>query len=138
MNGKTPLYLTILGAVLLTTGLAMLQPYSVTSPWSAYTRPAQRFLRAALSGDSLALARQSGSSIPVAWALDAARLHPDSLAVWAHEAKAWSGDRRGDTADILLHTSSPVCSKHPIWMSFVGSGDQVRVLRVSSTCFEPR
>jgi hypothetical protein len=138
MNGKMPLYLTLLGAALLITGLAVLQPYSVTPRWSAYTKPAQRFLQAALRGDSIALARQSESEGPVLWALDAARLYPDSLAVWARRGEAWTGGRRGDTADVLLSTPTPVCSEHPIWLRFVGSGEDARVLRASSACFEVR
>jgi hypothetical protein len=138
MNGRTPLYLTLLGAALLVTGMVVLQPYSVTSPWGVYSRPAQRFLQAALRGDSVALARQSGSVEPVIWALAAARRHPDSLAAWARDAEAWTGGRWGDTAEVALQTSAPVCRDHPIWIRFVGSGDNARVLRVSSTCFEPR
>jgi hypothetical protein len=138
MNGRTPLYLTLLGAALLVAGLAILQPYSVTSPWGVYSRPAQRFLQAALRGDSLALAQQSESVEPVVWALAAARRHPDSLAAWAKDAEAWTGGRWGDTAEVVLQTSAEVCRDHPIWIRFVGSGDNARVLRVSSTCFEPR
>jgi len=138
MNGKTPLYLTFLGAALLAASLVILQPYSVTSPWGVYSRPAQRFLQAALRGDSLALAQQSGSVEPVVWALAAARRHPDSLAAWARDAEAWTGGRWGDTAEVVLQTSAEVCKDHPIWIRFVGSGDNARVLRVSSTCFDPR
>jgi hypothetical protein len=138
VNGKTPLYLTLLGAVLLGAGLAILQPYSVVSPWSAYTKPAQRFLQAAVRRDSLALTRQSASAAPVVWALAAARTHPDSLAVWARNARASTGGRWGDTVDVLLSTSTEVCDEHPIWIRFVGSGDNARVLRASSACFEPR
>jgi hypothetical protein len=139
MNGKTPLYLTLLGAALLAASLAILQPYSVkTSPWAVYSRPAQRFLQAALRGDSLALVQQSESAEPVVWALTAARRHPDSLAVWAADAEAWTGGRWGDTAEVVLQTSAEVCKDHPIWIRFVGSGDHARVLRVSSTCFDGR
>jgi hypothetical protein len=137
MNGRTPLYLTLLGAGLLVAALMVLQPYSVTSPWGVYSRPAQRFLQAALRGDSLALAQQSGSVEPVVWALAAARRHPDSLAPWAKDAEAWTGGRWGDTAEVVLQTSAEVCRDHPIWIRFVGSGENARVLRVSSTCFEP-
>jgi hypothetical protein len=137
MNGRTPLYLTLLGAGLLVAALMVLQPYSVTSHWGVYSRPAQRFLQAALRGDSLALAQQSGSVEPVVWALAAARRHPDSLAPWAKDAEAWTGGRWGDTAEVVLQTSAEVCRDHPIWIRFVGSGENARVLRVSSTCFEP-
>jgi hypothetical protein len=138
MNGKPSLYLTVAGAVLLVAALAVLQPYSVTSPWSVYTRPAQRFLQAALREDSVALAHQSATSAPVVWALQAARKHRDSLAVWARNAEAWTGGKWGDTAEVLLQTPTEVCSKDPIWIRFAGMGDNAIVLRVSSTCFEDK
>jgi hypothetical protein len=138
MNGKMPLFLTLLSAALLAAAMVVLQPYSVTSPWEVYSKPAQRFLQAALRGDSLALVQQSGSAEPVTWALAAARRHPDSLAAWARDAEAWSGGRWGDTAEVVLQTSAEACRNHPIWIRFVGSGDDARVLRISSTCFEPR
>jgi hypothetical protein len=138
VNGRMPIYLTLLAAVLCVAALWILQPYTVRSPWDAYTKPAQRFLHAALRRDSLALSRQSGSIAPVVWALRAARTQPESLMVWARGAEAWTGKRRGDTADVLLSTTTDVCSRHPIWLRFVGSGDEVKVLRASSACFESR
>jgi hypothetical protein len=136
VNGKMPLYLTLLAGVLCAVALWILQPYTVRSPWDAYTGPAQRFLAAALRRDSLALSRLSGSVAPVVWALEAARARPESLMAVARDAEAWTGQRRGDTADVLLSTEA--CSRHPIWLRFVGSGDQVKVLRASSTCLESR
>jgi hypothetical protein len=123
VNGKVPRYLTFLAGVLGAAALWLLQPHTVRSPWDAYTRPAQLFLEAALKRDSVALSRQSGSIAPVVWAV-------------ARDAEAWTGQRRGDTADVLL--SAEACSRHPIWLRFVGSGDQVKVLQASSTCFESR
>lgn len=136
VNGKMPLYLTLAGAMLLVAALVFLQPYSVTSPWSVYTRPAQRFLQAALRQDSVALAGLSASSDPVVWALRAARVHRESLAVWARGAEAWTGAKWGDTAEVLLQTPTDVCSKDPIWIRFAGTGINAIVLRASSTCFE--
>jgi hypothetical protein len=136
MNGRAPLYLTLAAAIVLVMALVLLQPYSVTPRWSVYTEPARQFLRAALRGDSVALARQSASSSPVAWALRAARRHPDSLAVWAREADAWSGAKWGDTAEVVFQTQSDVCSRSPIWIRFAGSGNDALVLQASSGCFE--
>ena len=136
VNGRMPLYLTLLAGVLCAAALWLLQPYTVRSPWDAYTRPAQRFLAAALKRDSAALSRQSGSMAPVVWALRAARTRPESLMAVIRDAEAWTGRRRGDTADVLL--SSEACSRHPVWLSFVGSGARMKVLRASSTCFESR
>jgi hypothetical protein len=136
VNGKMPLYLTLLAGVLCVAALWILQPYTVRSPWDAYTKPAHRFLEAALKRDSLALSRLSGSVAPVVWALEAGRVRPESLMAVARDAEAWTGQRRGDTADVLLSTE--VCRRHPIWLRFVGSGDQVKVLRASSACLESR
>jgi len=136
VNGKTPLYLTLAGAVLLAAVLAFLQPYSVTPRWSVYTRPAQRFLQAALRQDSMALTGLSASSSPVLWGLRAARRHRNKLAVWARDAEAWSGAAWGDTAEVVFQTGSEVCANGPIWIRFAGSGDHAIVLRASSTCFE--
>jgi hypothetical protein len=135
MNGRAPLCLTLVAAILLVMALMVLQPYSVTPRWRVYTGPAQRFLRAALREDSVALARQSASASPVAWALRAARRHPQSLAVWAREADAWSGAKWGDTAEVVFRTQSDVCSRSPIWIRFAGSGNDALVLQVSSACF---
>jgi hypothetical protein len=137
-NGRMPLYLTLLAGLVFALALAVLQPYSVTSHWRAYTKPAQRFLQAAVKQDSLALVRQSNSDSAVAWALHAARLQPESLEVWARTAQASTGGRRGDTIDVLLESTTEVCSAHPIWISFVGTGDDARVLDASSACFETR
>ncbi|MFL5494745.1 MAG: hypothetical protein ACJ8DC_10230, partial [Gemmatimonadales bacterium] len=71
VNGRMPLFLTLLAGAVCVAALWLLQPYSVTSPWDVYTRPAQRFLAAALKRDSTALSRQSGSIAPVVWALQA-------------------------------------------------------------------
>jgi hypothetical protein len=138
MNGKVPLYLTLAAAIVLVAALTILQPYSVTPRWSVYTRPAQRFLQAALREDSVALARQTASASTVAWALHAARRYPDSLAVWAREAEAWSGAKWGDTAEVVLQTDTDVCSKSPIWIRFAGSGEDAIVLQAASTCFEDK
>src|SRR6266511_4708630 len=48
VNGKMPLYLTLLAGVLCVVALWILQPYTVRSPWDVYTKPAHRFLEAAL------------------------------------------------------------------------------------------
>jgi hypothetical protein len=137
LNGKTPLYLSLLGAGLLAAAMLTMEPYSVSTLWdAACTKPARRYLRAALERDSTALVRHSAGGMPVAWALRAARGHPDSLAVWAHYARAWTGARIGDTADVVLSTATEVCDDDPIVLRFVGTGDSAKVLRVTSDCFE--
>lgn len=136
VNGKTPLYLTLAAAVLLFAALAFLQPYSVTPRWSVYTRPAQRFLQAAVRQDSIALTELSASAGPVVWGLHAARRHRQELEAWARDAEAWTGATWGDTAEVVLQTGSDVCAKGPIWIRFAGRGDGAIVLHASSTCFE--
>lgn len=136
MNGKTPLYLTLAAIVLLVAALGFLQPYSVTPRWSGYTRPAQRFLQAALRQDSIALTDLSASAGPVQWGLRVARRHRGALAVWARDAEAWTGGTWGDTAEVVFQTQSDVCADGPIWIRFAGRGENAIVLRASSTCFE--
>lgn len=134
-NGKTPLYLTLAAAVVFAVAVLTVEPYSVTSPWHVYDEPARLYLRAAARGDSLDLARRTSDPRAVRWALAAARAEPDSLALWAREAKAWAGHRRGDGTDVFLSTRVSTCD---LVMRFVGAGNNARVERASSACLEPR
>lgn len=137
IKGKEPLFLTILAAGLFIAALFALQPYSADWPGRAYAKPAQRYIRAALRQDSVRLARLSASDTPVVWALDVARTHPESLALWAGRTRAWTGVRSGDTTEVLLYPQGEVCSKAPIVFRFVGSGSDARVLSASSSCLDP-
>jgi len=137
VNGKAPLYLTVVAAVLLGAAILLIQPYSADFPGTAYAKPARRYLQAAISQDSVRLSRLSASAAPVAWALEAARTHPDSLAAWAGRTQAWTGVRRGDTTDVLVYPAGEPCSQEPIVLRFVGTGDDARVLNASSACFDP-
>ena len=136
VNGKAPLYLTVVGAVLLAAAILLIQPYSVDFPGTAYAKPARRYLQAAIRQDSVSLSRLSASGAPVAWALEAARVHPDSLAAWAGRTQAWTGVRRGDTTDVFVFPAGEPCSRAPIVLRFVGAGDDARVLKASSACFD--
>ncbi len=138
VNGRMPLYLTLLLAALSVATLLTLQPYSADFPGTAYAKPAQRYIRAALRQDSVGLTRLSASFPPVAWALEAARKHPDSLAAWASHPQAWTGERRGDTAEVFLYPDRDPCSRVPIILRFVGFGKNVRVLEAHSACLDPR
>ncbi len=138
VNGKTPLYLTLLAAALLLTALFALQPYSADWPGRSYTKPAQRYIRAALRQDSAGLLRLSALSTPVRWALTAARAHPESLALWTRHTRAWTGERHGDTADVFLFPPGEGCGNAPIVLRFVGSGRDARVLAASSACLDAR
>ena len=134
VNGKRPLYLTLLTGAVAVSLLYAWQPYSVSSGWYAYTKPAHRYLRAALREDSAALVRQSASPAPVAWALHAARTHPAMLRVWARNGRAWAGTQNGDTTIVLLDTFSHVCRDQPLMFQFVGAGSRARVLEARSGC----
>jgi len=138
VNGRMPLYLTLLLAALAVAAVLTFQPYSADFPGTAYAKPAQRYIRAALRQDSVGLVRLSASSSPVAWALDAARKHGDSLASWASHPQAWTGERRGDTAEVFLYPDRDPCSRVPIILRFVGAGKNARVLRASSACLDPQ
>jgi hypothetical protein len=136
VNGRTPLYLTILLAGLFAIGLLTFQPYSADWPGRGYTKPARRYIRAALQHDSVRLARLSASDAPVAWALHAARTHADSLALWAGRIEAWAGARSGDTTEVFVYPARDGCDNAPILFRFVGSGSDARVLSASSPCLD--
>lgn len=136
VNGKAPLYLTVVGAVLLAATILLIQPYSAEFPGTAFAKPARRYLQAAIRQDSLGLSRLSASAAPVAWALEAARIHPDSLAAWTGRTQARIGMRRGDTTDVFVFPAGEPCSRAPIVLRFVGAGDDARVLKASSACFD--
>lgn len=137
VNGKMPLFLTILAAGLFVATVLILQPYSVNWPSGPYAKPAHRYIQAALQQDSVRLARLSTTNTPVVWALAAARMHRDSLALWKGPTEARTGVRWGDTTEVFLYPSGEVCSEAPILLRFVGSGNSARVLSASSPCLDP-
>jgi hypothetical protein len=138
MNGRIPLYLSLLLAVILTIVLLVVQPYSFQADraqWEGYIEPVRTFLQSAMRRDSAALARQSAGAGPVNWALAAGRRYPDSLAPWADEARIWSGFRRGDTTEVLLTAKTDICGESPIWLRFLERGEERKVLEAGSGCF---
>ena len=137
VDGKAPLFLTILAAVLFVAALLTLQPYSSDWPGREYIKPAQGYVRAALRQDSVSLARLSASDAPVVWALDAARMNREALALWAGRTRALTGVRSGDTTAVFLYPQGDGCSKAPIVFQFLGSGSDARVLSASSSCLDP-
>jgi hypothetical protein len=136
MNAKMPWLLTVLGLGLFAGFFMTVQPYSA---WhgQAYAEPAQRYVQAALRQDSVKLARLSAASTPVSWALQAARMHPESLALWIDHPEAWIGAHYGDTTEVFLYPSGEACSKAPILIRFVGSGRHAKVLSATSRCLPP-
>jgi hypothetical protein len=136
VNGKTPLYLTLASLALFGAAMLLRQPYSADWPGTAYAEPAQRYIRAALRGDSVRLASLSATSAPVRWALAAARTHRGSLELWGHRIQAWTGERRGDTTEVFVYPPGPRCDESPIVLRFVGGGPRARVLHASSDCLD--
>jgi hypothetical protein len=136
-NGKIPLLLTLLAAGLFVATLLIVQPYSADWPGGAYAKPAKRYVQAALRQDSVRLARLSTTDSPVVWALDAARMHRETLALWKGRTEARAGARWGDTTEVFLFPSGEGCGDAPILFRFVGSGTNARVLSASSSCINP-
>jgi hypothetical protein len=134
VNGKMPVYLLFAAIALAVAVLLIVQPYSADFPATAYAKPAQRYVRAALLQDSIGLVRMSASPGPVTWALDAARNHRERLTTWATHTSAWTGERRGDTTEVFLYPDRAPCSDTPIILRFVGSGRELRILSASSPC----
>jgi hypothetical protein len=135
--GATPFYVTVAALAALGAAVLWLQPYSAHWPGTAYAKPAQRYLQAAIRQDSTALARLSTSDAPVAWALMAARTRGGSLGVWAHHAQAWVGVQQGDTAEVFVFNASrTICPERPIRLRFVRSEGHAQVVQASSACFD--
>jgi hypothetical protein len=135
VNGKTPYVLILIAAILLLGMLLILQPYSVISPWHAYTKPVRRFLGAAARRDTAELTRQSLGVTAVQWALAAAQRRPESLAYWARHAEAWTGSHRGDTVEVFVDAPNSGCD---LVVKFVGPAGTAKVEGASSACFEGR
>jgi hypothetical protein len=136
-NGRARVARLVLAALVVMAAVLWLQPYSIFSPYRAYTEPARRFLRAALAQDSLELQRRAISPHAVQWALDAGRGDRTALAVWARLSRPSSGRRHGDTTTVVFQTSTRVCYLRPVAMTFVGTANP-RVLMASSSCFAER
>lgn len=131
---KAPYYLLFAAVLLFAATLLLIQPYSVTSPWHVYDSPARVFLGAAARADSIGLARQTSAPQAVRWGLAAAQLQRDSLALWSRQAKAWAGNRQGDTTDVFLSTQVSQCN---LVLRFVGPARSAKVQRATSNCLGP-
>jgi hypothetical protein len=134
VNGKTPVYLTVVALGLIGATVVILQPYSADFPGTAYAEPARRYLRAAIDQDSVGLNRISASARAVEWGLQTARAHPDSLAAWAGRTHTYITARRADTAEVLVYPDREPCSDVPIVLRFIGTGSDARVVQASSAC----
>ena len=128
---RIPLYLSMAAATLLTAAVLTLQPYSADR---GFAIPAERYVRAALAQDSMALANLSVADSPVAWALHMARRSPTSLEAWARHSEAFTGEHHGDTTQVFLYSRDAVCGDEPIQFEFVGLRDDARVAGVGLHC----
>lgn len=134
MNGRTPLYLTIVVLSLIAAAVLLVQPYSADFPGTDYAKPARRYLRAALHQDAAALRAVSASPAAVEWALAVARAHPDSLAAWGGRTDTYVTSRRADTTEVLVYPEAEPCSQVPIMLTFVGARSRAKVIEASSAC----
>ena len=136
-DANKSLLLTIAAAGIFVAVLLTSQPYSADWPGGGYTKPARRYIRAALQQDSQALSRLSVNGRPVAWALRISRLHHDDLAHWRGRTQALIGARAGDTTEVFLYPSGEICEDAPIYFHFIGAGHNARVASVSAPCIDP-
>jgi hypothetical protein len=134
-NGRVRTGRLVLAGIVGIVAVLWLQPYSVVSPFRAYTEPARGFLRAALSRDSVELGRRAISSQPVRWALQAGQGDTEALTVWARQLRPYSGRRHGDTVIVVFQTGTPLCHLRPVAMTFINGTAGPRVLTASSSCF---
>jgi hypothetical protein len=138
VNGKTPLYLTVLAALLAGAAVLLIQPYSADFPDNEYARPARRYLRAALQQDSSELQHLSGSRAAVEWGLQAGRIHGDTLSAWATRTTTYVIERRGDTAEVVVYSDRDPCGGAPIVLKLLGRGARARVIEAGSKCLATR
>lgn len=134
-DSRISIALTIALLALALAAVMIIQPYSVRSPWSVYDAPGQRFLSAAVRGDSVELTRLSASSGAVDWAKRTQRDHPRALSVWAQFARAGAGVTQSDTSRVLFETATEVC---PLLITFLGHDAQARVLEAKPRCYSNR
>jgi len=135
VNGKMPLYLTALGLAALVAGALVWEPYSADFPGTQYAKPIRRYIHAAVRQDSAGLVRQSASAAAVTWGLAAGRAHGELLARWERRMQAWTGEPRGDTAQVFVYPDGNECENAPIVLQLVGDDGRARVVRASSSCW---
>jgi hypothetical protein len=131
---RTPFFLGLVAFGLIAGLVLILQPYSVTSPWSRFDEPGRRYLAAALRRDTVALVHLSGSSAAVQWALKAEERERVALTSWVNSVAASVGFQRGDTTDVLFGTATRAC---PLLLTFVNQNHPV-VLRAHVRCYMRR
>lgn len=77
-------------------GRAVLVRYSVAPQDQSYITPARRFLRAAMTADSTALARMAAPHVTV-WALETARMRPALLRALLNGLRETAARQAGGT-----------------------------------------
>ena len=134
-EGRARIVRLILAILVAVAAVVWLQPYSVFSPYRAFTAPARQFLRAALDQDSVELQRRAAARQPVEWGLQAGKGDRGALAVWANRIRPYSGHRHGDTTTVVFQTSTRVCYLRPVALTFLRTAAEPQVLLASSSCF---
>ena len=114
-------------------GWRMLTMYSQPSGETREVGRVQRFLEAALAGDSAAVDKLSGSAEVVRWAV--AAVAQDSVAIREWTMTGGRVDRRGDTVWVVMRRGSrtPQCS---FMSSLTAALVEERIVRLAATCPE--
>jgi hypothetical protein len=129
--------LVILAAVV--AGWCLLGVYSVGPSYAGYVSPTHAFLRAALSSDSAALARQGADSAVVRWAMHAGREDMASLRALERGLYLGSGARKGDTTVVWFSAGAArgQCVDWSLRMFFVRRGQARHIGKVEMYCSTP-
>lgn len=115
-------------------GLRFFTLYTARPEWDGYTTLARQFLDAALSADSTAVDRYSGSTGATQWARTAARHHPAEVAVWARRLFVVRGSTTSDgTAIVTFRTSTRSCYGTHLLL-WVAGGPRGKVVAAHSDC----
>ena len=118
-------------------GRAVLVRYSVAPQDQSYITPARRFLRAAMTADSTALARMAAPHVTV-WALETARMRPALLRALLNGLRETAARQAGGNT-LVLYSSNGFgsCGSAPLAITFEGPPTDARLVALSADC-EPR
>jgi hypothetical protein len=116
-------------------GWRLLNLYSGSRDYEQFLPPTREFLRAGLALDSAGLARLSGSSSAVQWALQAGRRNPVLLRTLLRNLRVGHGSRNGDNTLVLFsvrHYGS--CTEWPLTVFFAGPRRAPRIEEIKAGC----
>jgi hypothetical protein len=129
--------LVLVLALGLAVGWGLINRYSVAPQDQSYVEPAKRFLSAAVTADSVQLAKVAVPQV-IGWALETGRTKPILLSALLNglrETEAW---QVGDST-VVLYSSNGFrsCSNPPLAITFAGPPSKARLVALSAGC-EPR